>query len=124
MFHDERNVVFLTTCINVANPSQNLTIVLIVRKKFSLKIAQWAPKHVGEKVVINIRILLWNCICWCIEDITSIYQKLYFCLMFGVIQAVTTQMRVMTYACNREWCLVFDCCIGDTGRAVLYPVAV
>jgi hypothetical protein len=32
--------------------SQNITIVLSIIK-FSLKMAQQAPKHVGEKVIIN-----------------------------------------------------------------------
>jgi hypothetical protein len=70
----------------------------------------------------DICILLYMCICWCIKDI--IYEKLYFCFMFGVIQAVTLQVYVMTYTCNRESSLVLDCCIGDNGTAVRYPDAV
>ena len=44
--------------------------------------------------------------------------------MFGAIQAVTTQMCVMTYTCNREWSLVLDCYIDDAGTAIRYPDAV
>jgi hypothetical protein len=64
--------------------------------------AQHAPKHVGENVIINTCSLLHMCICWCIEDI--IYENMHGMESFQHFLLLFIVLSECLYSC--KWYLL------------------